>query len=226
MKTWRMAFLAASHERDCFSFIDLGFIFLVDATFLRDYDVVPVPIPEGTVIPLMRCNLLTFELTFDWNDVPYSIPSKAGETSRTLRGDLLALLERQPDGTADVVLIAGPDRHHVHRALLSARCDYYRHLFQSDFADARATEFIVPDDPAAVRIFVRFLYSDDADIPADNAIAVTEMANRLLVPKLFELGVAAVVASLSASNIAGIRVWANRRGYSALSTKLDTWVEA
>ncbi|KAG2442769.1 hypothetical protein HXX76_002849 [Chlamydomonas incerta] len=144
-------------------------------------------------------------------------PSAAGAAARqppprSLRADLGALLDAQPDGTSDLAICVGERRFHVHRAILSARCDYFRQRLAGDaFEDARAAELELPDaDPEAFALLLRWLYTGDAQVPDDRARAVAELADRLLLPDLCAAAQTAVAASVSADTVVDCLLWAWR----------------
>ncbi|GLC42378.1 Cytochrome c oxidase subunit 1 [Pleodorina starrii] len=74
---------------------------------------------------------------------------------RGLAADLGALLDRQPDGTADLMLVVGGRTFAVHRAILAARCDYFRRRLAAGFpegsaaASAAAAAAAPPPSPAS-----------------------------------------------------------------------------
>ncbi|PNH00141.1 ARM REPEAT PROTEIN INTERACTING WITH ABF2, partial [Tetrabaena socialis] len=115
-----------------------------------------------------------------------------GPPPRTLPADLAALLDQQPDDTADVAVLLGGRTFHAHRVILSARCDYFRQLLGGSFAEGGARQLSLPDaDPDAFAVVLRFVYAGTAaDIPATQAQAVAELADRLLLPELCRLAAA------------------------------------
>ncbi|PNH09119.1 Actin-binding protein IPP [Tetrabaena socialis] len=154
-------------------------------------------------------------------------PAPAGPPPRTLPGDFGALLDRQPDDTADVTIVVGGRTFHVHRAVLSARSDYFRQRLGGGFADGGLQQLSLPDaDPGAFALLLRFIYTGVvADIPAAQAQAVAELADRLLLPELCQLAVALVEASVSAGTVVGLLLWAEACGlaFSELLSRLKAW---
>ncbi|KAG2493969.1 hypothetical protein HYH03_007897 [Edaphochlamys debaryana] len=151
----------------------------------------------------------------------------AGPPRRTLHADMGALLDAQPDGTADLTLVVAGRRFPVHRAILIARGDYFkRRLAAETFADGSAAELSLPDtDPAAFALLLRFVYTGAADIPPALAPAVAELADRLLVPELCADAQAAVLSSMSAETVVGSLLWAEQLGgsFSGLLSSLKAW---
>ncbi|KAG2452061.1 hypothetical protein HYH02_003097 [Chlamydomonas schloesseri] len=129
---------------------------------------------------------------------------------RSLPADLGALLDAQPDGTADLTIRVGERRFPVHRAILSARCDYFKQRLAGDaFEDARAAELELPDaDPDAFALLLRWLYTGGADVPSDQARSVAELADRLLLPELCAEAQGVVASSVTAGSVVDCLLWA------------------
>ncbi|PNH01140.1 ARM REPEAT PROTEIN INTERACTING WITH ABF2, partial [Tetrabaena socialis] len=153
-----------------------------------------------------------------------------GPPPRTLPADLAALLDQQPDDTADVAILVGGRTFHAHRLILSARCDYFRPLLGGSFAEGSARQLSLPDaDPDAFAVVLRFVYTGTAaDIPAAQAQAVAELADRLLLPELCRLAAAQVGAAVSVGTVVGLLLWAEARGpaFSELLSRLKAWYVA
>ncbi|GLC39665.1 ubiquitin-specific protease ubp15 [Pleodorina starrii] len=82
-----------------------------------------------------------------------------------LSKDILALLDN-PGPTSDLTLIAAGGRSFpVHRAILVARCEFFKTMFASDVGDAAsARELPLPDaDPDALALLLRFIYGGVLD---------------------------------------------------------------
>ncbi|KAG2452010.1 hypothetical protein HYH02_003052 [Chlamydomonas schloesseri] len=153
---------------------------------------------------------------------------------RSLPADLGALLDAQPDGTADLVIRVGERRFHAHRLILSSRCDYFKQrLVEDGFADGRAAELDVPDaDPDAFALLLRWLYTGGADIPLEQARGMAELADRLLLPELCDVALEAVGAAVDAATIVDSLLWAvacsesrdgAHSGFGALLARLKGW---
>ncbi|KAG2500338.1 hypothetical protein HYH03_001913 [Edaphochlamys debaryana] len=152
--------------------------------------------------------------------------AEGGEVKRTLAGDMGSLLDRQPDGTADLTLVAGDRRFPVHRAILIARCEFLRKQLESGYADEAAAELSLPDaDPDAFALVLRWLYTGAADIPAALAPAVAELADRLLLPELCSDAQAVVLSGVSAETVVDLILWAESLGgpFAALLPSLKAW---
>ncbi|KAG2500446.1 hypothetical protein HYH03_002014 [Edaphochlamys debaryana] len=150
----------------------------------------------------------------------------AAAPGRTLHADMGALLDAQPDGTADLTLVVAGRRFPAHRAILIARCDYFKQRLTGDFADGAATELSLPDaDPAAFELLLRFVYTGRADIPPALAPAVAELADRLLLPELCAEAQAAVLGGVTPEGVVGLMLWAEARGeaFEGLLGDLKAW---
>ncbi|KAG2500376.1 hypothetical protein HYH03_001950 [Edaphochlamys debaryana] len=158
--------------------------------------------------------------------LPPAPPAPVGPPRRTLHADMGALLDAQPDGTADLILVVGGRRLPVHRAILIARCDYFRSQLEGGFADGAAPELSLPDaNPAAFELLLRFVYTGAVDIPPALAPAVAELADRLLLPELCSDAQAVVLSGVSAETVVGSLLWAERLGASFLGllSSLKAW---
>ncbi|KAG2423773.1 hypothetical protein HXX76_015049 [Chlamydomonas incerta] len=143
-----------------------------------------------------------------WRPAADGAPARTA--GRSLPADLGALLDAQPDGTTDLTIRVGERRFHVHRAILSARCDYFKQRLAGDaFADARAAELELPDaDPDAFAPLLRWLYTGGANVPSEQARGVAELADRLLLPELCAAAQDVVAASVTAGSVVDCLLWA------------------
>ncbi|PNH09114.1 ARM REPEAT PROTEIN INTERACTING WITH ABF2 [Tetrabaena socialis] len=151
----------------------------------------------------------------------------AGLPPRTLPADFGALLDRQPDGTADVTILVGGRTFHAHRLILLVRSDYFRQRLAGGFADGCLQELSLPDaDPDAFKLILWFIYTGVvADIPGAQAQALVELADRLLLPELCQLALAVVEAGVSACTVVGMLLWAEAcsPAFSELLSRLKAW---
>ncbi|KAG2426675.1 hypothetical protein HXX76_012985 [Chlamydomonas incerta] len=166
-----------------------------------------------------------------WRPAADDAPASAAR--RSLPADLGALLDAQPDGTADLTIRVGERRFHVHRAILSARCDYFKQRLAGDaFEDARAAELELPDaDPDAFALLLRWLYTGAADVPSEQARGVAELADRLLLPELCAVAQGVVAATVIAGTAVDCLLWAwgcsesrdGGGGFCELVAQLKEW---
>ncbi|KAG2429615.1 hypothetical protein HXX76_010847 [Chlamydomonas incerta] len=147
---------------------------------------------------------------------------------RSVTGDLGALLDAQPDGSSDIAIRVGGRRFHTHRAILSARCDYFKQRLLapdldagggggggggsgSGFVDARAAELELPDaDPDAFALLLRWLYTGAADIPLAQARELAVLADRLLLPDLCTAAQGVVMELVCPATAVDCLLWAAR----------------
>ncbi|KAG2454653.1 hypothetical protein HYH02_000493 [Chlamydomonas schloesseri] len=139
-----------------------------------------------------------------------------GGPPRSLTSDLCALLESQPDATSDLTLRVGGRSFAVHRAILAARCDYFRQrLAAGTFADGAAAELELPDaDADAFALLLRWLYTGAVQLPAvPTALhALAELADRLLLPELCHEVQNHILRTLAPETVVEHLVWAERMG--------------
>ncbi|PNH10738.1 ARM REPEAT PROTEIN INTERACTING WITH ABF2 [Tetrabaena socialis] len=169
----------------------------------------------GLGLKLPRCHAAT------------AVPAApTGPPPRTLPADLRALLDRQPDSTADVAIVVSDRTFHAHRGLLSARSDFFKQRFGGGFADGSAQQLSLPDaDPDACGVVLCWVYTGTADIPAALAAGVAELADQLLLPELCKQALVVVEASVSAVTVVGLLLWAEAHGpaFSDLLSRLKGW---
>ncbi|KAG2483060.1 hypothetical protein HYH03_018043 [Edaphochlamys debaryana] len=140
-------------------------------------------------------------------------PGTSPAARAVLHEDLGALLDRQPDGTADLTLLVGGRRFAVHRAILAARSAYFRNRLGPGFADGSAAELELPHaDPDAFALMLRWLYTGAVQIPAAQAPALAELADRLVLRDVYDDAVAAILASLSVHTVVPYMLWAEQLG--------------
>ncbi|KXZ42589.1 hypothetical protein GPECTOR_132g601 [Gonium pectorale] len=160
------------------------------------------------------------------NPAAAATAAAASSPARTLPGDLGALLDRQPDGTADLEVVVGDRAFAVHRALLAARSDYFRQLLGGGFAEGGAARLSLPDaDSEAFALALRFLYTGAVDVPAAQVRPVAELADRLLLPELCRDAQERLLAEIGPESVVDAMLWAEGRGpgFSQLLAGLKAW---
>ncbi|KAG2426683.1 hypothetical protein HXX76_012993 [Chlamydomonas incerta] len=201
----------------------------------------PTILPNGYLALSSDAELILLDLGLQpWLPAPATAATAAaaaaaaaGPPQRSLPADLGALLDAQPDRTSDVTICVGERRFHVHRAILSARCDYFRQRLADDgFADARAAELELPDaDADTFALLLRWLYTGAADIPSDQARGVAELADRLLFSELCSAALGVVAGSVTAGTVVDCLLWAagcsesrgGGGGFGELVARLKEW---
>lgn len=155
------------------------------------------------------------------------VGSWARRLPRTLQGDLYGLLERQPDGTADLTVEVSERRFYAHRAILAARCDYFRQRLEGGFADGGEQLLQLPDaDPEAFEVVLRHIYTGEAgEVPGRLLRPAAELADRLLLPELCVKTQAALMAGVSPETVVDLLLWAEARGpaFGGLLRALKEW---
>ncbi len=158
---------------------------------------------------------------------PSPSPQATGPPPYSLASDLGALLDRQPDGSADVAVEVGGQVFHTHRGVLAARSPYFRQRLLEGFAECGAQQLSLPDaDPAAFALVLRYMYTDSGGaIPAGMLLSVGELADRLLLPGLCEEVGGQLLEGVSAVTVVELILWAERRsvGFAPLLQGLEAW---
>ncbi|GIL67423.1 hypothetical protein Vafri_20809, partial [Volvox africanus] len=147
-----------------------------------------------------------------------------------LAADLGALLDGGCSGSgevgksavgADVEVVVGDRSFSCHRAILGARCEYFRRLFQSGFADSSRSEVSLPDaDPAAFSLILRYIYCAAMDFPQPLLRALAELADRLLLPAASRTAQRQLLSATCPSSVVEDLLWAEARGFEELLTGL------
>jgi hypothetical protein len=145
----------------------------------------------------------------------------------SLAADLAALLDTRPHSRADVTVVVGGRSFPAHRAILAARCDYFRKRLEGDFEDSRADTLNLPDaEPDVFAPLLRFIYTGAADIPPDKVQAVAELADRLLLVDLRRQAEDQLLAEVTPETVADVMLWAaahERPSFSQLLARLKHW---
>ncbi len=110
----------------------------------------------------------------------------------------------------------------VHRAVLAARCPFFRTLFNAGMADSTARELPLPDaDPDAFAVLLRYLYGGEVP-PCERAVhrASVPLCDTLLLPKVKEALEEELVETADASTIVGDLLWAAQGGQEGIVDEL------
>ncbi len=157
-------------------------------------------------------------------------PQWSGPAHGTLPADLGGLLDRQPDGSADVEVEVGGQVFVAHRQVLAARSLYFRQRLdpEAGFADGGAPRLSLPDaDPAVFGAVLRFMYTDSAGpVPPKMLQPVGELADRLLLPGLCAQVGSQLLWRVSLETVVGLLLWAEQRSgsFGPLLGGLKEWV--
>ncbi len=110
----------------------------------------------------------------------------------------------------------------VHRAVLAARCPFFRTLFNAGMADSAARELPLPDaDPDAFAVLLRYMYGGEVP-PCERAVhrAAVPLCDTLLLPKVKEELERQLVESAGAETITADLLWAAGPGREEVFEKL------
>ncbi|PNH04172.1 Protein roadkill [Tetrabaena socialis] len=139
-----------------------------------------------------------------------------------LGSDLLALLD-EPGDTADLTITAGGRSFRVHRAILAARCTYFKTLFSSTFADSAAKELPLADTNAgALALLLRYLYGDALPGCARELLKpAAELADLLLLPAVCEVLQDRIAATVTPASVIDDMLWAEQQHHDELLADLE-----
>ncbi len=117
--------------------------------------------------------------------------------------------------TSSITTYTRPQRSfRVHRAVLAARCPFFRTLFNAGMADSAARELPLPDaDPDAFAVLLRYMYGGEVP-PCERAVhrAVIPLCDTLLLFDLKTALEAELVRSADEETIVGDLLWAAGHG--------------
>ncbi|KAG2490843.1 hypothetical protein HYH03_010761 [Edaphochlamys debaryana] len=153
------------------------------------------------------------------------LATRAAAASTQLCADLGALLDRQPDGTADLSLVVGGRTFHAHRSILTARSKYFSSRLAGDFVEGRARVLDLPDaDPDALALALKWVYTGAVDVPPGKVQAVVELADRLELLQLGEELQKRVLAGVDAETVVDALLWADALQLHPLRGALLSWL--
>ncbi|KAG2492804.1 hypothetical protein HYH03_008964 [Edaphochlamys debaryana] len=161
-------------------------------------------------------------------------PAPPGPAPGSLAADLSALLEPgqgQAEGEAsisDLKLRVGGRVFPVHRAILSARCPYFRRRLGGGFADAGAAELDLPDaDPEAMEALLRWMYTGclPPELPSPLLQPLAELSDRLGLMQPCRAAQGRILEAVCAQSVVGALLWAEQRGggFAELLAGLKDW---
>ncbi|KAG2488670.1 hypothetical protein HYH03_012831 [Edaphochlamys debaryana] len=192
----------------------------------------PTILPEGQ---LALCNSREAKirlLDLGLSPVPLRPPAPAptGPEPGSLAADLSALLESGPvEGetpTSDLKLRVGGRVFPVHRAILSARCPYFRRRPGGGFSDASAEELDLPDADA-MQALLRWMYSGclPPELPASLLQPLAELSDRLGLMQLCRAAQVRILEAVCPQSVVEALLWAEQRGdaFTELLSGLKDW---
>ncbi len=135
---------------------------------------------------------------------------KGRESSRGARGLRSGGGQDDSGGEAGPEKSSFPRSFRVHRAVLAARCPFFRTLFNAGMADSAARELPLPDaDPDAFAVLLRYLYGGHVPL-CERAVhrAAIPLCDTLLLPKVKDALEQKLVKSANADTITADLLWA------------------
>ncbi len=187
--------------------------------------------PESGLLTREGSLVLRLDLTVNTPRQPCPLSDEPGGTC--LSAELQALLNN-PGSAPDLTIIAGGSGEgahpqagyarsfRAHRAILAARCPFFRTLFDSGMADSAARVLPLPDaDTDAFAVLLQYMYRG-AVLPCDRALqrAVRGLSDRLLMSGVTEAMDRELVGSADESTITGDLLWAAQHGVEQLLEEL------
>ncbi|XP_046853542.1 RCC1 and BTB domain-containing protein 1-like isoform X2 [Xenia sp. Carnegie-2017] len=80
--------------------------------------------------------------------------------------------------TSDVTFIIGEKYVHAHKAILKVRCEYFKTMFQDHWAEDGQNEIKITTYSYPVfYAFLRYIYTDEVELPPEDAIGLLDLAN-------------------------------------------------
>ncbi|GLC41603.1 ubiquitin-specific protease ubp15 [Pleodorina starrii] len=174
---------------------------------------------DGAMVIRVEVKVKNKKLLTESDVAPLTKKCKAASSVTT---DLLTLLQ-DPGPASDLTLTAGGRSFPVHRAILAARCEFFKTMFASGFDDSTSKQVAMPDtDPDALQLLLRFIYGGVLDsCPQALLKPAAELADRLrLTDALVELE-DCILNGTGPESIVDDMLWAERRGSSKLSKSLQ-----
>ncbi|XP_011298019.1 RCC1 and BTB domain-containing protein 1-like [Fopius arisanus] len=92
---------------------------------------------------------------------------------------------------------------HVHKAVLKIRCQYFRSMFQEHWTENNQS--IIEHDEFShdvYKSFLRYLYTDEVDLPSENALELLYLANAYFETQLKRKCVQMIKRGITVNNVA------------------------
>ena len=135
-------------------------------------------LPATVLIDLVRSRERLALVHASRDYMPSPTPEDMEQPSGDLQSDMLALLGSAAGAAlSDLTLLCTNGRVSAHRAVLAARCQYFRALLAADMQEARdgvasAAVAGASLSTGAATALLRFVYADEAHIAAEHALAL------------------------------------------------------
>lgn len=135
--------------------------------------------------------------------------------------NLRSIFNRDDDDTVDVRLRINGGRLMIpaHKAILIARCPYFRGMFQSGMIESGKDEVDIPEETTekAFLQLMEYLYCDEIrELDGETAMEVYALANRYALDHLQNYCMTVICDSVDESNIEEVKKWADTFGNSNL----------
>jgi protein-L-isoaspartate(D-aspartate) O-methyltransferase len=122
----------------------------------------------------------------------------------------LAALVNNPK-LSDFAFIVDGKKIYVHKFVLSFRSEHFQKMFSSGMVESKATEMTITDFNYDTFLeFVKFLYTDNCTITADNCMQLLELSNYYKVDRLKALCEHRLSLDIEVENAASILMIADR----------------
>ena len=104
---------------------------------------------------------------------------------------------------SDVVLCCegSSKEFHSHKYVLATSSSVFYAMFYGELAEKNSTVYLSDTNDDSLEEFLRFLYTDDCNLTADNAVFVLYLAKKYIVPSLAEKCIEFLEANLAAENV-------------------------
>ncbi|GLC41602.1 ubiquitin-specific protease ubp15 [Pleodorina starrii] len=174
---------------------------------------------DGAMVIRVEVKVKNKKLLTESDVAPLTKKCKAASSVTT---DLLTLLQ-DPGPASDLTLTAGGRSFPVHRAILAARCEFFKTMFASGFDDSTSKQVAMPDtDPDALQLLLRFIYGGVLDsCPQALLKPAAELADRLRLTDARAELEDCILNSASPDSIVNDMLWAEVHGSEALNKALQ-----
>ena len=90
---------------------------------------------------------------------------------------------------------------HAHKYILATSSSVFHAMFYGDLAEKNSVVYLSDTNDDSLEEFLRFLYTDECNLTADNAVFVLYLAKKYIVPSLAEKCVEFLETHLAAENV-------------------------
>ena len=90
---------------------------------------------------------------------------------------------------------------HAHKYILATSSSVFHAMFYGDLAEKNSVVYLSDTNDGSLEEFLRFLYTDECNLTADNAVFVLYLAKKYIVPSLAEKCVEFLETNLAAENV-------------------------